>query len=119
MRTIYKVAWSILFSALLALSIAACGGAGSGTTGNQAIVIGATLPLSGTLAAVGPILKAAYQAAVDDANAAGGMQVNGTKAKINLVILDNTSDANLASSQASTLYLQDNAVALLGPFTLR
>ncbi len=117
MRTIYKVACSILFSALLTLSIAACGGAGSGTGGNQTIVIGATLPLSGPLAVVGPILKAAYQAAVDDANAAGGIQVNGAKAKINLVILDNTSDANLASSQATTLYLQDNAVALLGPFT--
>jgi len=117
MRTIYKVAWSTLFSALLALSIAACGGAGSGAGGSQAVVIGATLPLSGPLAAVGPILKSAYQAAVDDANAAGGIQVNGAKAKINLVILDNTSDANLASSQASTLYLQDNAVALLGPFT--
>src|SRR5258708_22334040 len=97
--------------------MAACGGAGSGAGGSETVVIGATLPLSGPLAAVGPILKAAYQAAVDDANAAGGIQVNGAKAKINLVILDNTSDANLASSQATTLYLQDNAVALLGPFT--
>jgi branched-chain amino acid transport system substrate-binding protein len=117
MRTLYKAAWSILFSALLALSIAACGGAGSGAASTQTVVIGATLPLSGPLAVVGPILKAAYQAAVDDANAAGGIQVNGAKAKINLVILDNTSDANLASSQATTLYLKDNAVALLGPFT--
>jgi branched-chain amino acid transport system substrate-binding protein len=117
MRTFYKVARCMCFCALLALGIAACGGAGSGAASNQTIVIGATLPLSGPLAVVGPILKAAYQAAVDDANAAGGIQVNGAKAKINLVILDNTSDPNLASSQATTLYLQDNAVALLGPFT--
>lgn len=117
MRTMYKVTWSLLFSTLLALSIAACGGAGFGASGNQTVVIGATLPLTGQLSAVGPILKAAYQSAVDDANAAGGIEVNGTKTKINLVILDNTSDPNMASSQASTLYLQDNAVALLGPFT--
>ncbi len=117
MRTIYKVAWSILFSALLALSIAACGGAGSGAASNQTVVIGATLPMTGPLGGVGPILKAGYQAAVDDANAAGGVKVNGTQAKIQLVVLDNASDPNTASSQATTLYLQDNAVALLGPFT--
>src|SRR5258708_4711556 len=64
-----------------------------------------------------PILKAGYQAAVDDANAAGGVKVNGTQAKIQLVVLDNASDPKTASSQATTLYLQDNAVALLGPFT--
>jgi len=73
--------------------------------------------LTGPLAAVGVVLKAGYQAAVNDANAAGGIQVNGTKAKINLVVLDNASDPNTASSQATTLYLQNNAVALLGPFT--
>lgn len=117
MRSINKVAWSMLFSTFLALSIAACGAAGGGAASNQSVVIGATLPLTGPLSAVGPILKAAYQAAVDDANAAGGIEVNGTKAKINLVVLDNTSDPNTASSQATTLYLQDNAVALLGPFT--
>src|SRR6266852_2869413 len=117
MRTIYKVAWSILFSALLALSIAACGGSGSGAASNQTVVIGATLPMTGPLGGVGPILKAGYQAAVDDANAAGGVKVNGTQEKIQLVVLDNASDPNTASSQATTLYLQDNAVALLGPFT--
>ncbi len=115
MRTICKVGQSILFCALLMASIAACGGGGAGSS--QTIVVGATLPLTGPLAAVGVILKAAYQAAVDDANAAGGMKVNGTQEKINLVILDNASDSNMASSQATTLYLQNNAVALLGPFT--
>src|SRR5260221_8730609 len=117
MRSINKVAWSMLFSTFLALSIAACGAAGGGAASNQPVVIGATLPLTGPLSAVGPILKAAYQAAVDDVNAAGGIEVNGTQAKIQLVVLDNASDPNTASSQATTLYLQDNAVALLGPFT--
>ena len=117
MPTICKVGQSILFCALLMASIAACGGAGGGAGSSQTIVVGATLPLTGPLAAVGVILKAAYQAAVDDANAAGGIKVNGTQEKINLVILDNASDSNTASSQATTLYLQNNAVALLGPFT--
>src|SRR5258707_5335732 len=119
MRSICTVARSLLFCLLLALSIAACGGSGGGTTSTQTatIPIGATLPLSGALASVGVILKAAYQQAVNDANAAGGIAFNGGKAKINLILLDNASDPNTATSQATTLYLKDNAVALLGPFT--
>src|SRR5215510_12677952 len=81
MPTICKIGQSLLFCALLMLSIAACGGAGSGAANNQTIVIGATLPLTGPLAAVGVILKAGYQAAVNDANATGAVKVNGTAQK--------------------------------------
>jgi branched-chain amino acid transport system substrate-binding protein len=85
MRTTCNVARCLLLFTLLALSIAACGGnGGGGATGSQTIVIGTTLPLTGPLASVGVILKAAYQAAIDDANAAGGIDVQGTKQKINL-----------------------------------
>jgi branched-chain amino acid transport system substrate-binding protein len=115
MSTVSKAAPSLFLMAMLALSMVACGG--TGDSGNQTIVIGATLPLTGALAAVGVLLKAGYQAAVDDINAAGGLEVNGQKYHVNLIILDNTSDPNTASNQATTLYLQDNAVALLGPFT--
>jgi branched-chain amino acid transport system substrate-binding protein len=118
MRTTCNVARCLLLSILLALGIVACGGNGTtGTSGPQTIVVGATLPLTGPLAVVGVILKAGYQAAVNDANASGEVKINGTKAKINLVVLDNASDPNTASSQATTLFLKDNAVALLGPFT--
>jgi branched-chain amino acid transport system substrate-binding protein len=115
MRTICNVARCIILFSLLALSIAACGG--SGATGPQTIVIGATLPLTGPLASVGVILKAGYQQAINDANAAGGLEIQGAKMQLKFVVLDNESDQNKASDQASTLYLQDNAVALLGPFT--
>lgn len=118
MHTISNVARFMLFCLMLSLSIAACGSAGSsgGAASDQTIVIGSTLPLSGGLAPVGALLKAAYQSAVNDANAAGGIAFNGGKAKISLVILDNTSDPETATNQATTLYLKDNAVALLGPF---
>jgi branched-chain amino acid transport system substrate-binding protein len=55
MCAIRKTARTMLFCALLALSIAACGGAGGGTGSNQTIVVGATLPLTGPLAAVGVV----------------------------------------------------------------
>jgi branched-chain amino acid transport system substrate-binding protein len=116
MRTICKVARYIILFALLAITITACGSSG-GTNGSQTIVIGATLPLTGSLASVGTILKAGYQAAVDDVNAAGGLDVQGAKVKVKFIALDNQSDPNTASDQANTLYLQDNAVGLLGPFT--
>jgi branched-chain amino acid transport system substrate-binding protein len=116
MRTICNVARCIILFSLLAISIAACGGSG-GATGSQTIVIGATLPLTGPLASVGVILKAGYQQAINDANAAGGIEVQGTKMQLKFAVLDNESDQTKASDQANTLYLQDNAVALLGPFT--
>src|SRR2546429_6963806 len=94
MRTICNVARCIILFSLLAISITACGG--SGATGSQPIVIGASLPLTGPLASIGTILKAGYQAAIDDVNASGGLNVQGAKAKVSLVILDNASDADKA-----------------------
>jgi len=116
MRTICNVARCIVLFSLLAICITACGGSGAGS-GPQTIVIGASLPLTGSLASIGTILKAGYQAAVDDVNAAGGLDVQGAKVKVKFVTLDNASDPDKASDQANTLYLQDNAVGLLGPFT--
>ena len=115
MRTIYKTASAILTMAMLMVSLAACGGAASG--GTQTIVIGATLPLTGSLGSFGPLIQTGYMKAVNDINASGGLTVGGTKDKIQLVVLDNQSDPNMASQQARTLLLKNNAVALLGAMT--
>lgn len=117
MRTSCNIARSLFLCLFLMMSIVACSGSSTGAASTSTIVIGATLPLSGSLANVGVILKAAYQNAVNDVNSSGGIAFGGGKAKISLVILDNASDPNTATSQATTLYLKDNAVALLGPFT--
>ena len=115
MRTIYKTASAILTMAMLMVSLAACGGAASG--GTQTIVIGATLPLTGSLGSFGPLIQTGYMKAVNDINASGGLTVGGTKVKIQLVVLDNQSDPNMASQQAGTLLLKNNAVAFLGGMT--
>ena len=114
MRTIYRTASPILVLAMFMMSLAACGGASGGT---QTLVIGTTLPLTGPLGPAGPLIQTAYMKAVNDINASGGLDVGGTKYKIQLVVLDNQSDPNRASQQARTLLLQDNAVALLGAAT--
>jgi branched-chain amino acid transport system substrate-binding protein len=106
----------------LALAVAACSGgsSGSGTgpsSSGAAIVIGATLSLTGSLDAFGPPLEAGYEQEIADVNAAGGIAVGGKKEKLKLVVLDNGSNPATAGSQASELVLRDHAVALLGSAT--
>jgi branched-chain amino acid transport system substrate-binding protein len=117
MQALHRTASAILLAATFIVSLAACGGvAGGGTAsgGSQTLVIGATLPLTGSLGSFGPLLQAGYTRAVGDINAGGGIDIHGTKYKLQLTILDNKSDPDTASQQARTLFLQDNAVALLG-----
>jgi branched-chain amino acid transport system substrate-binding protein len=102
----------------LALAVAACsGGSGAGSSspgGSAAVVIGATLSLTGSLGTLGQPLETGYEQEIAHVNAAGGIAVGGTKEKLKLVVLDNDSDPSTASSQASELVLKDHAVALLG-----
>lgn len=104
---------SVIPIAAIALAAAACGGGAAGSADGP-VVIGASMSLSGSLGVLGPPLEAGYQQAVADVNAAGGVSVDGTKKKVRLVVLDNGSDPNKASSQARELVLKDQAVALLG-----
>jgi branched-chain amino acid transport system substrate-binding protein len=113
---------TLVLAVPLVLAVAACSGgsgAGSASSGRSsssgaAIVIGATLSLTGSLGALGPPLEAGYEQEIADVNAVGGIAIGGTKEKLKLVVLDNGSDPNTASSQARELVLQDHAVALLG-----
>jgi branched-chain amino acid transport system substrate-binding protein len=103
----------------LTLAAVACGGgsnAGSPGVGT-AIVIGTTLPLTGSLSGLGPAVKAGYEQEVAAVNAAGGVTVDGQRDKLKLVVLDNASDPSTASSQARELVRHDHAVALLGSTT--
>ncbi|HEX6453085.1 MAG TPA: ABC transporter substrate-binding protein [Trebonia sp.] len=101
------------------LALAACG-AGSGgsdagsSSSGPAIVIGATLSLTGSLDALGAPLEAGYKQEIANVNAAGGIAIGGTKEKLKLVVMDNGSDPATTSLQASELVRKDHAVALLG-----
>jgi branched-chain amino acid transport system substrate-binding protein len=114
---------TLVLAVPLVLAVAACSGssgAGSSNSGGNsgaAVVIGATLSLTGSLGMLGQPLKAGYEQEIAHVNAAGGIAIGGTKEKLKLVVLDNDSDPNTASSQASELVRQDHAVALLGSAT--
>jgi branched-chain amino acid transport system substrate-binding protein len=92
------------------------GGAGAPAAGED-IVIGASNTLTGALAQFGKPVELGYQKAVDEVNAAGGIDIGGTKHKVRLEILDNKSDPNLASQQARELFVEKGAVAMLGSST--
>lgn len=77
------------------------------------IKIGASLPLSGALAAYGKATLEGIRMRIDEANQAGG--VNG--ATIKLLAEDNLGDATAAINAYNKLAGSDKAVAVIGPIT--
>jgi branched-chain amino acid transport system substrate-binding protein len=81
------------------------------------IVIGASLPLTGSLRAFGTSLQTGYRQAIAEVNADGGLGIGRTRRRVALVVEDNASSGDAAGSQARHLVLNRGAVALLGPAT--
>lgn len=81
------------------------------------IVIGSTLPLTGAESKTGGRYKQGYELAFAEANAAGGIDVNGKKVKVELKLLDDTSDQAKAVNLAQRLITSDNVNAFLGTYS--
>lgn len=96
-------------------------GSNTSTSGSAAssepIVIGASVPLSGPLAGFGSFVQWGYEHAVKEVNDAGGLDVGGTKRKVDLRIVDDKTDPNQVTTNVKTLVSSDKAVALLGSCT--
>lgn len=89
---------------------------GNQTTGNT-IKIGVNMELSGTAAGYGQSQKQGIQLAASEINKDGGINVNGKKKKIKLVIRDNKTSNNTSASVAAQLTNNDKVVAIVGPAT--
>jgi branched-chain amino acid transport system substrate-binding protein len=107
---------AIAVAAGLALVVSACGSSSGGSSGDK-IVIGASIPISGDLAGFGSFEKWGYQHAVDEVNAAGGIEVDGKKKQVELKLLDDKTDPNTTSANTDRLINQENVTALLGSCT--
>lgn len=100
----------------LVLGLAACGGGGLTEGGGDAgaetgdILVGMLTPLSGSSAAIGPYMKNGAQLAVNEINAAGG--VNGRQLK--LVVEDEACDPKTAAAGAAKLVTQQVVVSVGG-----
>jgi branched-chain amino acid transport system substrate-binding protein len=105
-------------TALTASAAAAVLVFGSIASANAAdIVIGASVPLSGPLAGFGSFLSWGYKHVVAEVNKAGGIEVNGKKEKIKLILRDDMTNPNLTASNTETLITRDHVVAMLGSCT--
>lgn len=87
-------------------------GGGSAVTGDT-IKLGINYELSGAVATYGQASVDGIKMAIDEVNAAGGVQGK----KIELVSYDNKSDAAEATTLANKLMAQDKVLACMGPAT--
>ena len=83
----------------------------------DSIVIGSTLPLTGTESKTGGRYQQGYELAVEQINAAGGIDVDGKKVKVELKLLDDTSDQAKAVNLAQRLITSDKVDFFLGTYS--
>ena len=80
------------------------------------IRIGAVLPVTGKESKIGGAYKAATELAVKEVNDAGGLDVHGKKMKIDLRLLDDTSDAAKSAQLVEQLMVQQKVHAVIGGY---
>lgn len=99
---------------VLSMALVGCGGdANNGSAEGDTIKIGLNYELSGGVATYGQSSVDGIKLAVEEINAAGGVLGK----QIELVEVDNKSDASEVVSVATKLMSQDGVVAVLGPAT--
>ena len=81
----------------------------------QAVKVGAVVPLTGRYGAGGAQVRTGYEIAVEHINAAGGVTIAGKKQPLELVVLDDESDATKTVARLESLAAQ-GVVAYLGGF---
>jgi branched-chain amino acid transport system substrate-binding protein len=100
---------------LIGLGLSACGGDDVATEGKGDggdIVVGVDVPLTGAFAALGENLLNGYEFAVADINAAGGIDGR----QLRLEVVDDTTEASVATNNVRKLAVQENVSAILGPY---
>jgi branched-chain amino acid transport system substrate-binding protein len=81
----------------------------------ESIKIGAVVPLTGRYGPGGAQVRAGYEIAVEHVNAAGGVTVTGKRMPLELIVLDDESDATKTVARLETLAAKGVA-AYLGGF---
>lgn len=104
---------SVAVTALLSVSLAACGGGSAGGESKDSITIGVLLPLAGPVAQTAELMENVATMRVKQINADGGVDGKDLKLKI----YDTKTDPAEAAKQAQRAITQDKVTALVGPFT--
>jgi branched-chain amino acid transport system substrate-binding protein len=102
-------------SAWIVAASLAC--SGLATAAEPEVLIGASIPLSGSLASFGSYEQWGYNTAVNDLNTAGGLMIAGQMHKVRLIVLDDKTDPSVTQSNTETLISREKVVAMLGSCT--
>ena len=94
---------------LLAFAVTTC------SKRQKAIKIGINAPITGDIPKVGEGTKFAARMWLEDIEKAGGLDVGGTKYKVELVIEDNESKAESAVKANTKMITEDEVLAIVGP----
>lgn len=108
MKRTMKIMAAVLSLVLVATCFAGCGGSTNYAANNKNFIIGASGPLTGGAAVYGQGVQNGAQMAIDEINAAGGL--NGVN--LQLEMMDDKNDASNISINYSTLYEKGMQVSL-------
>ncbi|MGI3166991.1 ABC transporter substrate-binding protein [Pseudooceanicola sp. 200-1SW] len=97
----------------LALGVSAIALASTATA--ETMTVGLVAPLSGGGAAWGAAMKGALELAVEDVNAAGGLEVGGTTYTVEIAAYDSHYNPNDALTAVNRLIYEDEAAFIVGP----
>jgi len=107
--------------AAMAVVFAGCSTATTSSKGNpvtdNTIKIGENMELSGAAGGYGNQMNQGIKMAVNEINQAGGVNVNGKKQKIKLIVRDNKTSTNTSASVATQLVNNDKVNAIVGTAT--
>ncbi len=113
MKNWKKLTGAVLTAMFLAASFSGCGGEKKPAANADTIKIGASFELTGNVANYGKSALSGVKMAVEEINAAGG--INGKK--FTLVESDNKSEPSEAGNSITKLITQDKVTAIIGPAT--
>lgn len=110
---------------LLVSLLAGCGakpaeepaGGGQQQDGVTEIKLGAVFPLTGKESKIGGAFKQATEFAIKEVNDAGGLEVGGRKVKVDLILLDDTTDPTKSAQLVEQLITQDKVHAIIGGYS--
>jgi len=105
---------SIRSAAAVILALASSG-ASAADAGN-ALVVGATLPLTGAEAKAGVAFKEGYEFAIEETNRAGGIEMGRSRVPVVLKLVDDQSSSEQAIRLAQRLIDVDKVQLLLGTY---
>ena len=117
-----KKIMNVVITGMAAFMLAGCtvakSSSGDGTKQDKdSVKIGVNMELSGAAAGYGNAQKQGIQLAVSEINKKGGIDVNGRKKKIKLIMRDNKTAISTSASVAAQLATKEKVAAIVGPAT--